>query len=229
MVYHVFSNLREQLQSDLCRKLNRAVGSLDFNNLPCNCNVWTRFHDKYPYNKLCRHSRVMYKATCKKSGRFYISCTQQKLKSRMTQHFNETKDLTNKGITSDSFTKHFTTQYNAVDKVIVKQIRDFIIEKLINSCNEAYSVCRYQSKFHRYTNYTTRADEGQTGQKRIKISMTSNPTKRGRGRLRKIRFVKNNISTNIFADNTPPQISPISTNGQVFEFQTDVIEVLNCG
>jgi hypothetical protein len=43
MSYHHFSNLRELFQSDLNTKLNKAIISKDFQNLPCNCrNKQTR-------------------------------------------------------------------------------------------------------------------------------------------------------------------------------------------
>ena len=37
---------------------------------------------------------------------YQIGNMQQKLKTRITQHYKELKDLVNKGLTSSSFTKH---------------------------------------------------------------------------------------------------------------------------
>ena len=50
---------------------------------------------------------VVYKATCKKSKKFYIANTQQKLKTRLDQHFGDVCTLANKKMTSDSFARHF--------------------------------------------------------------------------------------------------------------------------
>ena len=96
MSYHNFPNIREQFQADLGRKLNKGVGSLDFDTLSCNCNTRTKVDGDCPYKNLCRHSIVVYKATCDTTKKFYIGCTQQKLKTRMTQHFNEAKSSAKK-------------------------------------------------------------------------------------------------------------------------------------
>ena len=106
MSYHKFSNLREMFSGDLVSKLMKGIGSLDFNTLPCNCSTYLKTNGICPYNSFCRHSIVVYKATCKKSKKYYIGNTQQKLKTRMTQHYNEVKDLLNKELASDSFAKH---------------------------------------------------------------------------------------------------------------------------
>ena len=124
MSYHKFPNLREQLQADLGGKLNKNVGSLDFDTLPCNCNIRTKINDECPYNNLCRHSIVVYKATCRTTQKFYIGCTQQKLKARFNQHFNETVNAANKGLSSDTFAKHFAKQATNEGKTTVKHIRD---------------------------------------------------------------------------------------------------------
>ena len=106
MSYHKFSNLREMFSGDLVSILMKGIGSLDFDTLPCNCSTYLKTNGICPYNSFCRHSIVVYKATCKKSKKYYIGNTQQKLDTRMTQHYNEAKDLVNKGLTSDSFAKH---------------------------------------------------------------------------------------------------------------------------
>ena len=124
MSYHKFPNLREQFQADLGGKLNKNVGSLDFDTLPCNCNTRTKVDGDCPYNNLCRNSIVVYKATCDITKKFYIGCTQQKLKTRMTQHFNETVSSANKGLSSDSFAKHFALQAIKEGKTTAKDVRD---------------------------------------------------------------------------------------------------------
>ena len=123
MSYHKFSNLREQFQADLGTKLLKGIGSLDFDNLECNCNARTKINGKCSYNNHCRKSIVVYKATRNITGKFYIGNTQQKLKARLTQHFSETKDVMNKGISADSFAKHFARQDTGnTDEATVKTI-----------------------------------------------------------------------------------------------------------
>jgi len=124
MSYQKFPNLREQFQGDLLSKLTKDVGSLDFDTISCNCNIWSKVNGKFPYNSLCQHSIVVYKATCKLSGKFYIGNTQQKLKARLTQHCTEVKALVNKGIISDSFAKHAASLFQTDEKITVKEVRD---------------------------------------------------------------------------------------------------------
>ena len=59
-------------------------------------------------------------------------------------------------------------------------------KRLINSSNELYGACRHRPVFHRYTNYKSSADEGQKGQKRVKVSSNKNLAKRGRDRPKKL-------------------------------------------
>ena len=80
MSYHRFSNLREAFQGDLNNKLLKGIGSEDFNDRPCNCNIASKIDGKCIYNSKCRSSIVVYKATCKDCDVFYIGNTQQQLK-----------------------------------------------------------------------------------------------------------------------------------------------------
>jgi hypothetical protein len=82
MSYHHFSNLRELFQSNLNTKLNNAVISKDFQNLPCNC----RNKQTCPYEGKCCHLIVVYQATCLKTKKRYIRNTQQHVKTRMQGH-----------------------------------------------------------------------------------------------------------------------------------------------
>ena len=108
MSYHKFLNLREIFQSDLSEKLIRGIQSKDFMNLPCNCNVRTKVDGVCAYGGECRKACVVYKATCKLCKHSYIGNTQQRLKSRMDQHFKEVRDLVINGKSLDSFAVHFT-------------------------------------------------------------------------------------------------------------------------
>ena len=46
--------------------------------------------------------------------------------------------------------------------------------RLINSSNELFGACRHRPVSHRYNSYTTSADEGLKGLKRINVSMDKN-------------------------------------------------------
>mgnify|MGYP000461385916 CR=1 FL=1 len=86
-----------------------GVTSLDFETLPCNCR--TGETGVCGYNNICRKSIVVYKVTCNNTGKIYIGNTQQKFKARMQQHFGEVKKLVTIGEKSDSYAKHFATQF----------------------------------------------------------------------------------------------------------------------
>ena len=101
MSYHKFSNLRVILQGDLTSKLMEEVGSKDFEELSCNCYNSTKVNGKCAYDGKCRSSMVVYEAKCKCCGKAYIGNTQQKLKTRMTQHFNDTRKVVNCGVQID--------------------------------------------------------------------------------------------------------------------------------
>jgi len=109
MSYHRFTNLREMFQGDLSRKLTMGVTSLDFETLPCNCR--NRETKGCGYNNTCRNSIVVYKVTCNNTGKIYIGNAQQKFKERMQQHLGEVKKLVEIGEKSDSYAKHFATQF----------------------------------------------------------------------------------------------------------------------
>ena len=112
MSYHKFPNLGQLFQSDLTTKLTKGLESLDFMDLPCNCNVRTKVNGKCWFNGECRKSIVVYKAKCKLCEMSYIGNTQQKLKTRVNQHLTEVCALVNKRKTSDTFAKHFAAHYS---------------------------------------------------------------------------------------------------------------------
>ena len=91
------------------------VVSQDFETLECNCR--TGFLNKCGYNNLCRKSIVVYKIECKVTSKVYIGNTQQYLKKRMQQHFNDVKKLHNQGIKSDSYAKHFAEQLSNFEDI----------------------------------------------------------------------------------------------------------------
>ena len=108
MSYHKFPNMGENLQGDLTSKLMEGIESKDFYKLECNCNKNTKENGECIYGGDCWASNVVYKAECRCCGKIYVGNTQQKLKTRMGQHFLETKNLANgNGKTSNSFAKHF--------------------------------------------------------------------------------------------------------------------------
>ena len=121
MSYHRYPNLRELFQGDLTTKLNEGIDSEDFKTLPCNCR--DRRDNGCNYGNVCRQSIVVYKVECKMTGKIYIGNTQQKLKTRMQQHFTEVKQLHTKGRKSDSFASHFATQLQNFEEITPRLLR----------------------------------------------------------------------------------------------------------
>jgi GIY-YIG catalytic domain len=129
MSYHRFTNLRELFQGDLSKKLTMDVASQDFENLECNCR--TGSVNKCGYNNLCRKSIVVYKIECKTTSKIYIGNTQQFLKKRMQQHFNDVKLLHKQGIKSDSYAKHFAKQFVDQKEITPETQRNNIICEIL--------------------------------------------------------------------------------------------------
>ena len=124
MSYHKFSNIGEIFQGDLNSKLMNNITSKDFMDLDCNCRRSSTVNGNCIYGGKCRKSIVIYKATCTECGCFYIGNTQQKLKERMNAHFNETKQLVNDNILSDSFAKHFAGHFVNNERIARGDVRN---------------------------------------------------------------------------------------------------------
>jgi hypothetical protein len=120
MSYHRFSNLRELFQGDLNTKLNSGIISKDFQNLPCNC----RNKKACAYGGKCRHSIVVYQATCVQTNKRYIGNTQQHVKTRMQGHVQDVKKLFINDKKSDSFATHFASL--VPEGTAKKNVKDFV-------------------------------------------------------------------------------------------------------
>ena len=107
MSHHRFPNLRQVFQGDLAAKLVEGVESLDFLERECNCR--SRKTSQCDYGGVCRVPIVIYKITCKSTGKIYIGNTQQNFKKRMMGHFQDVRQLIKKDIPSDSYAKHFAS------------------------------------------------------------------------------------------------------------------------
>jgi hypothetical protein len=105
MMYHHSPNLREMFAGDLSKKLTNRVKLMDFKVQDCNCKD-PRGTGKCQYRGVCRVLIVIYKITCKMTNKIYIRNTQQNFKKRMAGHFQDVKKLMEKGVHSDSYTRH---------------------------------------------------------------------------------------------------------------------------
>ena len=129
MSYHRFPNLREIFQQDLSCKINKDLEDQDFKALPCNCQ--SRKTRGCDYGGVCRESIVVYKVECKNTGKIYIGNTQQKLKNRMQQHYQEVRQLHIRGKKSDSFADHFATQLQNFAEITPNLFRNSITMSII--------------------------------------------------------------------------------------------------
>ena len=59
----------------------------------------------------CRAKNIVYKATCKECGKFYIGNTQNKAKLRFSQHYASVGKKLKKGISDSRYAKHFAQCY----------------------------------------------------------------------------------------------------------------------
>ena len=122
MSYHKFSNIGEIFNGDLSTKLMEGVESQDYMTRSCNCNSRTKVDGKCIYNSKCRQSVVVYKATCKCCGKFYIGNTQNKVKDRISGHLSETRNLVRLGIKSDSFASHFASHFASNKPILCREV-----------------------------------------------------------------------------------------------------------
>jgi hypothetical protein len=107
MSYHRFPNMRKMLQGDLSKKLTEGVESDDFKVRDCNYRGG-RGAEKCQYGGFCRMPIVIYTVSCKMTNKqVYIGNMQQHFKMRMRGHFQDVKKLMEKGVHSDSYTRHF--------------------------------------------------------------------------------------------------------------------------
>jgi hypothetical protein len=124
MAYHRSLNVRDLFQGDLNSKITKGVKSLDFENLDCNC----RNKQGCPFLGKCRNSIVVYQATCQATGKKYIGNTQQHVKTRLSQHVQDTKKLFIDGKRSDSFANHFAKIVPAGTEK--KEVKNFVKVKV---------------------------------------------------------------------------------------------------
>ena len=126
MAYRKYRSLGDLLNSDLCAKLQKDQISLDYEEKPCNCNPSSRINDSCPYKGKCRASCIVYKATCKDTGKFYIGNTQQAYKKRMAAHYSDVRRLVLTGKKSDSFASHFSSFFDTESKPTPSLLREKI-------------------------------------------------------------------------------------------------------
>ena len=133
MAYRRFTNLREKFRGDLVAKVNSDVESLDFIDRPCNCSRHCFVNGACAYKGNCRKKCIVYKARCKICDKSYVGGTQDHLKARMTQHFNDVVRLTSttkKPLPlddkrrSDTFASHFEKHFPA--NATAQQLRENI-------------------------------------------------------------------------------------------------------
>ena len=97
MAYRRFENIDELLISHANNVVMKNWISRDFKQRDCNCNVANKdAKGKCIFNGQCRTTCVIYELQCKISKKKHIGQTQQHLKERTNQHFNDVVKLKKK-------------------------------------------------------------------------------------------------------------------------------------
>jgi hypothetical protein len=109
MIYHRFPDLRNLFQADLNKKLTANLVSRDFVNESCNRIKNKKVYGKCIFNSECRNRVVVYKVTCQVCKMQYVGNTQQHVKDRMKQHFQQVVKSVLTGVGSDTFARHFAS------------------------------------------------------------------------------------------------------------------------
>ena len=89
MYYHRLPNLRVILQVEMVVKIRKGIRSKYFLNHECNCNCTTNMKVTCSCGGECRTYCVVYKVACRQCISFYVGKTQNTLKNRMEQHFQD--------------------------------------------------------------------------------------------------------------------------------------------
>ncbi len=80
MSYHCFPNMREMLQGDLSKKVTIGIKLMNFKGVrDCNCRG-DGGPGKCQKGGFCRMPIILYRITCKRMNKIYISNTQQHFK-----------------------------------------------------------------------------------------------------------------------------------------------------
>ncbi len=70
MSYTKFSNLSQKFNSDMTKKIMRAIADQEYMNGKCNCNVRSKMRDgRYMYDGKFRQGMVVYELKCKITGK----------------------------------------------------------------------------------------------------------------------------------------------------------------
>ena len=145
MSHHKFTNLGEIFQGDLNDKIMEGITSRDFMDSECNCMNSTKVNGSCMCNGNCRKLMAMHKATCSMCGCFCIGNTQQHLKTRMNQHFTDTKNPVNNDELSDSFAKHFASHFQDKNHVSRGDVRKITNMEILWQGNPMSSVKTFKN------------------------------------------------------------------------------------
>ena len=108
MSYHQSPNLGDILQVDLVGKIRKVIGLKYFLNHECNCDYTTKVNGTCAYAGECRSWGVVNKVMYKHYLSDYLVNTQNTLKKRMEQHFQDVAQKVQCDKKLDNFLAHFT-------------------------------------------------------------------------------------------------------------------------
>ena len=109
-----------------------GVGSMDFADGPCNCNKKSLVNGSCSFEGKCRAHMVVYEAKCTICDMVYIGNTQNSLKTRMSQHFQDVRKLVRLDQSSDSFADHFAQHFEpGRDDVTAGKVREICQSRVL--------------------------------------------------------------------------------------------------
>jgi hypothetical protein len=95
------------LQGDLSKKLTKGIESMDIKVRDCNYRG-DRGNGKHQYGCIWGVPIAIYKVTCKMTNTIYIGNSQQHFNMWMRGPFQDIRKVTEKGVHSDPYARHFT-------------------------------------------------------------------------------------------------------------------------
>ena len=117
MSHRQFYNLCKIIGENIDTKLDKEIVLLVFVDQNCNCNyacklLWGKCTYGGKYRKKC----IIYKYTCRETGKYYIGTTQHNFRNRILGYFSNIKKVVCKNVRSDSFANYFSNFFNSATK-----------------------------------------------------------------------------------------------------------------
>ena len=128
-----FPNLGEILQSDMVGKIRKGIVSKVFLNCDCKCKSTNKVKGTCACGGECRACCVVYKVVWRLCLIVYMVNTQNSLKNKMEEHFQEVAQRVHHDKNSDTFVAHYAQPFD--QKPTPQQYREIMKFNIFSTVN----------------------------------------------------------------------------------------------